>query len=148
MSVPELIKKVKKLPEFERVKNLHDAVHETLSQLERKNAIGTSYSRKRVKWVELKTKPWQGEEGPFSETKMVSETCRTPIRHPFERNLSKINGLYENWLQQPDRKVTMMRDPHVEASTITARPQARHRRASRDAEMTLPGSLVSRATRK
>jgi hypothetical protein len=96
-SVPELMKEAKKLSEFARVKNLRDAIHETLNQLEAKHAIRThSFRPVRMVMLDIWRAPKSASEAsdsgvglsdPAIEEKSrevndlaKNSTCHAPIR--------------------------------------------------------------------
>jgi hypothetical protein len=88
-SVPELMKEAKKLPAFAGVKNLRDAIHETLNQLEAKHVIRT-HSFRPIRMVMLDI---------WHDAKSASEASDSGVGLPtpaFEQKSRKVNDLAEN----------------------------------------------------
>jgi hypothetical protein len=102
-SVPELMKEAKKLSEFARVKNLRDAIHETLDQLEAKHAIKTHRTRPTrmvmlALWYDL-ARPLIGQLGQWHHAKSASEASDSGVGlsdQTSDQKGRKVNDLCEN----------------------------------------------------
>lgn len=89
-SVPELMKEAQKLPEFAGVRNLRDAIHETLDQLEH-NRIVKPHTNRPVRKVMLNI--WLGDAKAASEALDSGVGLSDPA---FEQKARKVNDLAEN----------------------------------------------------